>query len=190
MHSKYDYVWKWCCSFHDSFPLLREWRSWLWPLPRDSRRSTNGGQWWSLPVDLCSSLWSPSLLALLWVVKPVANSILYIQAIDLVTKFHFVYFLQFVPLILSLILLGLQMAVQPYENKWANAAETFALLWLVILLALGNTTPIIIASKELEKFTLWPVFFLPVAIGGCVFIAYIAYRARWGISCTCTVNSL
>ena len=84
--------------------------------------------------------------------------------------------LQFVPLILSLILLGLQMAVYPYESKWANAAETFALLWLVILLALGNTTPIIIASKDLDNFTLWPLFFLPVAIGGCVFIAYIAYK--------------
>ena len=93
--------------------------------------------------------------------------------LDVLTRY---FSLQFVPLLLSLILLVLQMATQPYQNKWSNVAETFALFWLVLLLALGNTTPIIIASKELEHFTLWPLFFLPVAIGGSVFIGYVAYK--------------
>lgn len=82
----------------------------------------------------------------------------------------------FVPLTLSLILLVLQMAVWPYKNKWANIAEAFSLSWLAFLLALGNTTPIILASKALENFTLWPLFFLPVAIGGGVFIGYIVWK--------------
>ncbi len=84
--------------------------------------------------------------------------------------------MQFVPLILSLMLLVLLITALPYKSKWANAAEIFVLFCLVALLALGNTTPVIIESKELEHFTLWPLFFLPVAVGGVVFVVKIAYQ--------------
>lgn len=83
--------------------------------------------------------------------------------------------LQFIPLVLSLVLLFLQMTAQPYKDKWANTAETFTLFCLVALLALGNTTPVIIASRQLPEFTLWPLFFLPVAVGGVLAIAFTTY---------------
>ncbi len=83
---------------------------------------------------------------------------------------------QFVPLILCLVLLVLQTIVLPYTNRWANVAEIFTLSWLVILLALGNTTSIVIASKELYNFTLWPIFFTPVVIGAGVNITMVAVR--------------
>ena len=87
--------------------------------------------------------------------------------------------LQFVPLVLSLILLVTQTVAHPYKNKLANHLETFSLLVLVVLLALGNTTPIIIGTNMdnlRDVFTLWPLFFLPVAVGAIVAVIYFGYQ--------------
>ena len=90
-----------------------------------------------------------------------------------------VFVLQFVPLVLSLILLVTQTVARPYKNKLANHFETFSLLVLVVLLTLGNTTPIIMGTNMAslkDEFTLWPLFFLPVVVGAVVAVIYFGYR--------------
>ncbi len=84
--------------------------------------------------------------------------------------------IQVVPLVVSLLIFMLQFYFHPYENISANYVESSLLLLLILVLALGNTTLVINRASIDQHFTLWPIFYLPVLVGGVVTTAYIIYH--------------
>ena len=86
-------------------------------------------------------------------------------------------FLQTLPLVLSLRTVILQTFVHPYEDWKANYTESLVMLTLVILLALGNTSPLVASTRNMEQFTLWPLLYLPVIVGAGYVLILIAYTA-------------
>ncbi len=79
-------------------------------------------------------------------------------------------------LLMVLAVLSLHSFVHPYESVVANHSKSFALLMLVILLAAGNTTELVTRVEGESKFTLAALLYLPIAVGGLVFIALIGHR--------------
>ena len=89
--------------------------------------------------------------------------------------------IQVAPLVVALLIFLLQFYFHPYEDVRANYVESSLLLLLILLLALGNTTLVINRASSDEHFTLWPIFYLPVLIGGVVTTAYIVYHILWAV---------
>lgn len=86
------------------------------------------------------------------------------------------------PLLLSLVLFIVQFYIHPYEDAKANYLESFVLFSLVVFLGLGSTTSLIEVSHFHSKnFTLWPLFYLPLAVGAVVATLYIAYQTWYAI---------
>ena len=73
----------------------------------------------------------------------------------------------------------LQFYVHPYEDTLANYMESLTLFVLVVLLALGDTTFLIRRANNVQSFTLWPIYYSPVFVGGIIAAVYIAYHARY-----------
>ena len=72
-----------------------------------------------------------------------------------------------------------QFYLHPYEDRIANYLESFALLVLVILLGLGNTTVFVDSadnSQRYIKYALLPLYYLPVLVGGVTAVVYVAYQ--------------
>ena len=76
-----------------------------------------------------------------------------------------------------------QFYTHPYDDVIANYLESFVLFVLVILLSLGSTTAVVRASLNQPIFTLWPLFYLPILVGGIVAIAFATYQT-WYVSLT------
>ena len=70
-----------------------------------------------------------------------------------------------------LVFFFIQFFIHPYESAVANYLESFYLLVLVVLLGLGNT-PVLL---ETVKFTLWPLFYLPIVVGLVVVAVCMGY---------------
>ena len=71
----------------------------------------------------------------------------------------------------------MQFYLHPYEDRIANYLESFVLLVLVVLLGLGNTTVLVDTVDNSQRyFTLLPVYYLPVLVGGVMTVVYIAYQ--------------
>ena len=85
-------------------------------------------------------------------------------------------FTQVMPLVVSLIIFLLQFYFHPYEDVRANYVESSLLLLLILLLVLGNTSVVMNRARSNEYFTLWPIFYLPVLVGGVVTTAYVIYH--------------
>ena len=89
---------------------------------------------------------------------------------------HFLIF-QIVPLFLLVIILLAQFFLHPYEDTITNYLETFTLLVLVVLLGLGNTTVLVDTVDDSQRyFTLLPLYYLPVLVGGVTAVVYVAYH--------------
>ena len=84
--------------------------------------------------------------------------------------------MQAVPLVLSLLIFLLQFYLHPYKDTRANYMESFVLLVLVVLVGLGNTTSQVDAANDSSHFTLWPIYYIPVIIGGVATIVYAIYQ--------------
>ena len=86
---------------------------------------------------------------------------------------------QTLSLSLALGLLVLQSTIHPYKNLIANYLESSILLCLVVVLALGNTTPLVqLAVRQQTDFTLWPLFYLPV-LAVVIVLATLPVYALW-----------
>ena len=46
---------------------------------------------------------------------------------------------------------------------------------LVVILGLGNTSPLVDRTRNLEQFTLWPLFYLPVIVGAIYVLVLFTY---------------
>ena len=78
---------------------------------------------------------------------------------------------------MSVIFFLVQFYLHPYEDKIANYLESFVLLVLVVLLGLGNTTVLVDTVDGSQRyFTLLPLYYLPVLVGGVTAFIYIAYQ--------------
>ena len=87
------------------------------------------------------------------------------------------HFFQIVPLFLLVMILLAQFFLHPYEDRIANYSETFTLLVLVALLGLGNTTVLVDTVDNSQRyFTLSPLYYLPVLVGGVTAVAYVTYH--------------
>ena len=53
------------------------------------------------------------------------------------------------------------------------------MLVLVIILALGNTTVLVEATTDVKKFTLAPLLFLPILVGGIITTVSIGHKIRY-----------
>lgn len=70
-----------------------------------------------------------------------------------------------------------QFYLHPYEDRIANYLESFVLLVLVVLLGLGNTTVLVDTVDDSQRyFTLLPLYYLPVLVGGVMAVVYVAYH--------------
>lgn len=85
--------------------------------------------------------------------------------------------LQIVPLFLSVIFFLVQFYLHPYEDRISNYLESFVLLVLVVLLGLGNTTVLVDTVDDSQRyFTLLPLYYLPVLVGGVTAVAYVVHH--------------
>ena len=77
----------------------------------------------------------------------------------------------------------IQFYIHPYEDTKANYLESFVLFSLVVFLGLGSTMSLVRASHfhSNNNFTLWPLFYLPLAVGAVVTTSYIVYQIWWAI---------
>ena len=80
--------------------------------------------------------------------------------------------LQSLPLLLTVVILSMHSFVHPYKSRVANYSESLVMLVLVIILALGNTTVLVEATTDVKKFTLAPLLFLPILVGGIITTVY------------------
>ena len=87
-----------------------------------------------------------------------------------------IFFSQVVPLFLSVFFFMVQFYLHPYKDASANYMESFVLLVLVVLLGLGNTTLVVDTVNNNGRFTLWPIYYLPVLVGGVATTIYIVYH--------------
>ena len=74
------------------------------------------------------------------------------------------------------LLLLLVWFVQPYRDWRANATEAFSMGVLVVLMCLGNTNPLVGLGRE-GSVTLWPLFYLPLAVAVIVSVVYAVWTA-------------
>jgi predicted outer membrane repeat protein len=78
------------------------------------------------------------------------------------------------PLLEAGLLLLLVWYVQPYKDWRANASEAFSTCVLVVLMCLGNTNPLVDLGRD-EAVTLWPVFYLPLAVAVAVSVVHAVW---------------
>ena len=88
-------------------------------------------------------------------------------------------FFQTVPLSIAGVLLAIQWFTQPYKDCMANITEAFCLTVLVIVLCLGDATHLVTLAIGDPNFTLWPLFYLPVMVGGVCLCAVIGRQIWW-----------
>ena len=81
---------------------------------------------------------------------------------------------QSLPLLEAGLLLLLVWYVQPYKDWRANASEAFSTCVLVVLMCLGNTNPLVDLGRD-EAVTLWPVFYLPLAVAVAVSMVHAVW---------------
>ena len=70
-----------------------------------------------------------------------------------------------------------QFYLHPYKDRIANYLESFVLLVLIVLLGLGNTTVLVDSVDNSQRyFTLLPLYYLPVLVGGVTAVVYVTYQ--------------
>ncbi len=83
---------------------------------------------------------------------------------------------QTLAVLMTVIVLSLHSFVHPYKSMVANHSKSFALLLLLIILALGNTTELVVTVEDEGSFTLAPLLYFPLAVAVVVFMALVGYN--------------
>ena len=84
--------------------------------------------------------------------------------------------MQSLPLLEAGVLLALTWFTQPYRDRKANASEAFSLGVLVVILSLGSTNALVNLGREKEKVCLFPLFYLPLAVGVVSAVFYAGWK--------------